>query len=167
MLWSWRQRRWDRDPSLRSVQCGRKLRNALFIGVLALVMSGCGGVQNVRSQLRDSVREYNVAVRWGHVQKAATFIPQVKRAEFVVRKRQAMARMQIHEVSIRNVRLLGNNEAAIVLVQLSFSVGADPIIRNHLVEQRWRYENAQWLLMSRRRVKTAVTGRAPQPGDLY
>lgn len=144
----------------------RRVVVLLLMGALA-TLAGCGGVQTVRSQLRDAVRDYNVAVRWGHVQKAATFIPRAKRAEFVVRKRQAMARMQIHEVSIRNVRLLGDNEAAVVLVQLSFSVGADPIIRNHLVEQRWRYQDTQWQLVSRRRVKAAVTGRAPQPGDLY
>ncbi len=127
----------------------------------------CTGVRTRRTDLRDAVHEYNIAVRWGHVQKASTFIPAAKRAEFVVRKRQAMARMQIHEVSIRNVRLKENNEVAEVLVQLSFSIGADPIIRNHLVQQHWRYRDAQWLLISRRRVESTATGRAPQPDDLY
>lgn len=140
----------------------------LGAALLALFVFGaCTGVRTRRTDLRDAVHEYNIAVRWGHVQKASTFIPATKRAEFVVRKRQAMARMQIHEVSIRNVRLKSNNEIAVVLVQLAFSVGADPIIRNHLVEQRWRYVNTQWLLMSRKRVQASATARSPQPGDLY
>jgi len=154
-----------RLPSRRSGLVGA---GGIALALVSVVIAtACTGVRTRRTDLRDAVHEYNTAVRWGHVQKASTFIPSVKRAEFVLRKRQAMARMQIHEVSIRNVRLKENNEVALVLVQLSFSVGADPIIRNHLVQQRWRYLNTQWLLVSRKRVETTATGRVPEPGDLY
>ncbi|MCO4760610.1 MAG: hypothetical protein KC502_03855 [Myxococcales bacterium] len=144
----------------------RQTKLALLLLVIASV-AACAGVRTRRTDLRDAVHDYNVAVRWGHVQKAATFIPNKQRGEFVVRKRQAMARMKIHEISIRNVRMKSDNEEAIVLVQLSFSVGADPIINRHLVQQKWRYRLGRWLLTARRRIEASSVDRTPKPGDLY
>ncbi|HAN32864.1 MAG TPA: hypothetical protein DCQ06_14815 [Myxococcales bacterium] len=133
---------------------------------LCVVASACASVRTRRTDLRDAIHSYNVAIRWGHIQKASMYIPAAKRANFVARKRAALAHMRIHEVHLRNVAVATDQSAAKVLLQVAFSVGADPIIRNHLVEQKWRFVDGQWLLISKRQVKK-VRRDASSPSDLY
>ncbi len=155
--------------TLRTPIRGTTRQRCLRLASVALVVASvaaCAGVQTRRTDLRDAVHSYNIAVRWGHVQKASAFVPAKQRAEFVARKRRAMATMRIHEVVIRNVQVKAQQTQADVLVQVSFSVGSDPTIRTHLVAQRWRYLSSQWLLTSRKRVEPNALDSA-KPGDLY
>ena len=134
--------------------------------LLLFVVSACAGARTRRRDLKDAVHSYNVAIRWGHIQKASVHIPPKKRPEFIARKRAALAHMRIHEVNLRNVSVSSDQSAAKVLVQVAFSVGADPIIRTHVVEQQWRYRDEGWLLISKKRIKQ-VKARDSKPGDLY
>lgn len=138
----------------------------LLAAALALSFAACGSAQNRNTALRDAVREYADATRWGHISKAATFVPPAKRAEFVRGRRRAAASLRILEVDLRGVRLAADNENARVVVAIAFTAGGDPVIQRHLVEQKWQWQRQGWMLVSRKRVK-APPPTATKPADLY
>lgn len=152
------------NPNHRRV-CQAALTVALCaVGVAGLV--SCGGAQNRNTALRDAVREYADATRWGHIAKAATFVPVAKRAEFLEGRRRAAAAMRILEVDLRGVRLAPDNESAQVIVAIAFTADGSPVIQRHLVEQKWRWQRTGWMLIGRDRVK-APPPTATKPADLY
>ena len=128
--------------------------------------AGCSGTQNRNTALRDAVREYADATRWGHISKAATFVPAAKRTEFLDGRRRAASSMRILEVDVRGVRLAADNENARVIVAIAFTAGGDPVIQRHLVEQKWRWQQTGWMLIGRDRVK-APPPTATKAADLY
>lgn len=128
--------------------------------------SGCSGTQNRNTALRDAVREYADATRWGHIGKAATFVPAAKREAFLDGRRRAAASMRIVEVDVRGVRLAADNESAQVIVAIAFTEGGDPVIQRHLVQQKWRWQQTGWNLVARERVK-APPPKATKAADLY
>ena len=130
------------------------------------VLVGCGPVRDQTVDLRDSVHGYLKALRWGHLARAASYIPADQRSRFLERKRLAMAGVQMHEVEVRNVRLSHSKDRARVVVMLVFSRSGDPVVKRHLVEQRWRWDARQWHLVSRQMVQRSQPP-AGKAKDLY
>jgi len=151
-----------------NVQTAKACRRAVLLVVIAsfALTCACGSAQNRRSALRDAVREYTDATRWGHIAKAATFIPAKKRGDFVRRRRRAASSLRILEIDIRDVRLAADQTTARVIVALAFTAGGDPVTRRHLVDQHWKWTTAGWMLKSRKRVKAPAPG-ATNPEDIY
>ncbi|GEM_PF-3172937 len=156
------------NPSVRWVVLPRLglVLTLLVLASLVLATSACSGWQTRRTALRDAVTSYATAVRWGHVQKAARYIPDKQRADFIARKREAYRHLRVHEVEVRSVNLNDDQSRARVLLAMAFSVGGNPIIKRHMVEQQWRHGDFGWVVVKRRRVK-AKKSKSSTPGDLY
>ncbi len=142
------------------------LATLTLVLVTTALISACGSTQNRRGALRDAVRDYAEATRWGHVAKAATFIPAKKRPEFIQRRRRAASSLRILEVDMRGVRLSADQTTARVIVAVAFTANGDPVTRHHLVDQHWRWTSSGWMLTSRKRVKAPAPG-ATEPADIY
>lgn len=146
-----------------------RTRRAAQVGALCLaafaLTAACGGSTNRRSALKDAVRAYNDAIRWGYIHEASIYIPADKRAEFMAGKRRAAATWRVHEVDLRQVHMGANHEKARVVVAITFSGGGDPRTQMHVVEQRWGWKENQWLMVGTRRLKTEDP--LSKPGDVY
>ncbi len=135
--------------------------------VWALVaMAACSGLRNRRATLKDAVHTYVDAIRWGHVERAATYVPADKRVAFVERKRIALSRMRVHEVELRSVELSHEDSRARVVVGLVWSTHDAPVTHQEAVEQRWQFRETEWLLVDQRPI---VADEAPPsaPADLF
>ena len=142
----------------------RIARLALVLGALAII--ACSGTRNRRQALQDAVTSYSTAIRWGHVQKAAQYVPEKDKADFIARKRRAYQRMTVMEVDLRAVHLSPDQERARVLLAMRFTVAGNPVIQQHVIEQVWRHGRMGWEVIKTRR----VIGKKPapaKPGDLY
>jgi hypothetical protein len=136
--------------------------------LLAVGLLGCSmSPQNRGTQLREAVYGYNDAVRWGRVERAAEWIPEPERGEFVSRKRKAWAGMSVLDVEVRDVRVAPDQDSARVRVIVRFSHNGNPVMRSHLVEQRWRWQRAGWMLVARRQVEMPSADPSADPADLY
>ena len=138
----------------------------ILLGIAVQMLIGCGSVRSKPVALRDSVHAYLNALRWGHIGKASSYIPADRRARFLERKRLAMAGVRMHEVEVRNVRFSADGKRARVVVGLAFTRSGAPVVKRHLVEQRWRFHDRQWQLESRKKLKKSVPS-ASKTGDLY
>ena len=137
-----------------------------FLLVALAMLVGCSPARSQSAELRDSVHGYLNALRWGHIGKAASYIPVDRRAQFLERKRLAMAGVRMHEVEVRNVRFSPAGNRARVVVMLAFTRSNAPVVKRHLVEQRWRWHQRQWQLESRKRQQQSPSS-STKSGDLY
>lgn len=143
----------------------RTAATAVLLAAVAITVA-CSGVRNRRMSLHDAVTEYSVAIRWGRIQKAARYVPDPERPVFIARKREAWRRLKVHEVEVRSVELSPDQSRARVLLAMTFSQEGNPVIEQHLIEQRWKHGVSGWMLVDRKRVKGKTTAPA-KPGDLY
>ena len=138
----------------------------LVAGIALVVVSACSGLRNRRSDLKDAVHTYVDAIRWGHVERAAAYIPADKRGDFVERKRVALARMRVHEVELRSVDLTDEDSRARVIVTLVWSNRDAPVTHQEAVEQRWQFRGSEWLLIEQRPIEAKEAPPA-DPKDLF
>ena len=107
--------------------------NAL-LGRLAVVVvvltTGCGLGPNPGAQLKESVEDYVRSMRWGHIERAANYVPQALRSQFIRQKRLAQSQLQIHEYEIRAVEYTQGSPRARVIVMAVWSRAADPVSSN-------------------------------------
>lgn len=132
----------------------------------AATLGACGLGSNPASQLKESVEDYVRAMRWGHVEKAAVYIPDSLRAQFIRQRRLAQAQMQIHEYDIRAVEYTQGAVRARVIVLAVWSRVADPVTHQQLLSQEWRYIDRTWQMAKQSEVQQAPAGmEAVEPKD--
>lgn len=149
-------------PSRRAAMAG------WLLVALAASLAACGGAQNRGDQLRDSVRGYNDALRWGRIERAAEWIPLAERPVFLASKRSAAGGLNVHDVEIRGVQTAPDGKAARVRVALTFSRAGDPRLETHVIDQLWRWSpQAGWMLHQRVRVQERAVEEAADPSALY
>jgi len=156
----------------RVVAAGPTRRSALATLLLAvapaILLPACSGAQNRGDQLRDSVRSYNDALRWGRIERAAEFIPAADRPAFLASKRVAAGGLNVHDVEIRGVQTAADGRAARVRVALTFSRAGDPRLETHLIDQLWRWSPQMgWQLHERVRVQENAPEAGADPAALY
>ena len=135
--------------------------NAL-LGRLAVVVvvltTGCGLGPNPGAQLKESVEDYVRSMRWGHIERAANYVPQALRSQFIRQKRLAQSQLQIHEYEIRAVEYTQGSPRARVIVMAVWSRAADPVTHQQLLSQEWRNEGRGWELARQNEVHQLPEG---------
>jgi hypothetical protein len=139
-------------------------------GLLALCLGGmavaCASAGNRQRELGDAVRGYADSLRWGRVEEAALHLPPERRAEFVARKRAALAGLSLHEVEVRHIECDADGKQARAIVALSFTAPSVPVMHEEVIEQRWELRRNLWTLVAQSPVKP-TPGEPVGPADLY
>ncbi len=115
----------------------------LRLTVLALLCA-CNLGSTPAAQLKESVEDYVRSVRWGHIERAANYVPEALRAQFIRQKRLAQAQVTIHEYDIRAVEYTQGAPRARVIIAAVWSRPADPVTHQQLLAQEWKLGNRGW-----------------------
>lgn len=141
---------------------------ALALIVLGLLGLGCGSAANPAMQLKEAVEEYTRSMRWGHIERAAAYVPESLRQAWIRQRRQAQAEIQVHEYDIRAVEHTPGTEKARVIVLAVWSRPADPVARQQLLAQEWRYRERLWTMVSQTEMKAVPQLQAPvSPSEAF
>lgn len=137
---------------------------AQLLAILALL--GCSGVQTPQTALKEAVEDYTRSMRWGHVERAATHIPDALRPAWVRQRRLAQAQVQVHEYDIRAVEYNAGDEKARVIVLAVWSRPADPVSHQQLLAQEWRLRTGIWWMTAQYELKAERASEQPvSPSD--
>ena len=135
---------------------------------LGLTVLGCGSAANPAMQLKEAVEEYTRSMRWGHIERAAVYVPESLRKAWIQQRRQAQAEIQVHEYDIRAVEHTAGTDKARVIVLAVWSRPADPVARQQLLAQEWRYRERLWTLLAQTEIKVAPQQQAPvSPAEAF
>lgn len=141
---------------------------AAVAAVLAAAALGCGSAANPAMQLKEAVEEYTRSMRWGHIERAAAYVPESLRQAWIRQRRQAQSEIQVHEYDIRAVEHTPGTEKARVIVLAVWSRPADPVTRQQLLAQEWRYRERLWTMVGQTEIKAAPQLQAPvSPAEAF
>ncbi len=151
---------------------GALLSAFLTVGALlafgAIGLGGCGSAANPSMQLKDAVEEYTRAMRWGHIERAAAYVPDGLRQAWIRQRRQAQAQIQVHEYDIRAVEYTAGQDKARVIVLAVWSRPADPVARQQMLAQEWRYRNRLWTMVAQREIQASEPAAQPvSPAEAF
>lgn len=125
---------------------------------LLLCLSGCGAKNQAAEsgKLLETVRAFNLMVRWQQWQSAAAFIEPKQAPQWMAKRIQSGLNVRIAEVILAGVtRVPDDAPDAKVFVQITW-YGANALtVRNSLWEQSWTLLDDGWRLMDEAPAKAA------------
>lgn len=134
--------------------------------VLAVSVSGCSISQANKSMaLRESATEFSNSLRWSNFERAAAFVPEESRAEFIRKKRAAQGQVQILEYEIRTVDYVAGADRARIVIAAVWTRTADPVSHAEILEQEWRWLTNNHWVMAKQLTREAGPAPVVQPGD--
>jgi len=114
--------------------------------------------------LLEAVHDYNDAVRWGRYGTAAAYVPPEARREFAARHGAHRGELQIADYEIVQLDLAEDRTHAHVLVEVTWLLRSQGLLRQTALEQRWEQEGGRWSLARERRVAgTPMPEAAEEP----
>ncbi len=145
----------------------RSWSHGLSVLLLAAgVLTACSWTANPAKELKEAVEDYTRAMRWGHVEKAAAYVPDPLRAAFIRQKRMAQAQVQIHEYDVRAVEYTRGADRARVIILAVWSRPTDPVAHQQMIAQEWRYRQLRWEMTHQSDVQQIPVGMdAVEPKD--
>lgn len=129
--------------------------------LLGLAFVACAASPQTRTtSLRDAVNDYAHALRWGQIERAATYVPAKSREAFLQQKRRAQGLVHIHEYDVRTVDYVAGADKARIVVLAVWTLPNDPVTHQELLEQSWQFA-AGWELVAQKTVQQAEVKAAP------
>ncbi|MBM4342675.1 MAG: hypothetical protein FJ100_04800 [Deltaproteobacteria bacterium] len=113
----------------------------------------CGLGTTPAAQLKESVEDYVRSIRWGHIERAANYVPEALRAQFIRQKRLAQTQVTIHEYDVRAVEYVQGAPRARVIIAAVWSRPADPVTHQQLLAQEWRLAGRGWEMARQQEVQ--------------
>jgi len=120
--------------------------------ICALLVTGCM-IPNNQKKLSDSLRQYNIAMRWGAVEQAAEHVDPAKRNELLVRPEEFGA-LQISGYEVGSIKVRGKSEA-VAIVRIDWYLNNSLSLHTSFVEQSWKLKGGKWLITAQRLVRGA------------
>ncbi len=111
-----------------------------------LVLSACAGsTKDPMKDLKDAVDGYNTAFRWKNFGKAAAYLPNDLRAEFVAYFDEDSASLHIEAVEVLRVDAQ-SDDAAEVTVRYRYMLLPSVTVQKKVVVQSWHQVDEHWIL---------------------
>lgn len=118
----------------------------LLTACTVLALAACSATQTSATTLKEAVEDYTLAMRWGHIERAAAHVADAKRKDWIQQRRMAQAQVQIHEYDIRAVEHVIGTDRARIMVLVAWSRPADPVVHQELLVQDWQRRNGLWTM---------------------
>ena len=118
-------------------------------GVLLFVLLvSCAGSYNSTETLRDEVNHFNDAVRWGQYYRAARWIQQDSRAEWLSTKSDWGTELRVAEYEVVDTEIADDGRSAQVRVVISWYRMSELEVQTSVLSQRWERDGREWTLAS-------------------
>ena len=136
------------------------MRNGIRLA--ALLVSGCLAGASTRDRLMEALYDYNDAIRWGQYRNATPYVPPEARAGLIVDGR-ARADVQIADYELVQVDLAQDKSTAQVLVDVSWMLRSEGLMRQSSFEQSWERLDGRWSMVGEKRVSGPPMPRRRDP----
>lgn len=123
-----------------------------FVAALAALglaaLACCAGSYNSQEQLTDRVNHFNNAVRWGQYHKAAQWIDDGARADWLAHHADWRDDMRVADYEVVDTEVDEGGRAATVRVVVSWYRLSESELQTSMLAQRWQREGNDWILSS-------------------
>ena len=130
------------------------MQRVLGVWLIAATSWGCM-IQNNKEKLATSLKKYNVALRWGAMERAAEHVAPGNRRALV--NRREFGELKVSQCKIGSVIMRGKG-VAVATVRVDWYLVRSPRLQTSFVEQKWRLDAGRWRITSQR-----LVGGAPCP----
>ncbi|MGF1509037.1 MAG: hypothetical protein ACFB9M_05995 [Myxococcota bacterium] len=121
---------------------------AVVLGSIAgLLLGACAttSTQERLDELRSSVESYIEAFRWKYYERAAAFLPNDSRTEFLTTFEEHTTSLHVEEIKILEVDVESDDSAEIT-VRYRYLLMPSVTVRSKVVKQSWHRVDGDWLL---------------------
>lgn len=127
-----------------------QVMNGARLAIL-LVSSGCLAGASTRERFMEALYDYNDAMRWGQYRNATAYVPPDARAALVADGR-SRADVQIADYELVQVDISEDKLTALVLVDVSWMLRSEGLMRQSSFEQSWERQDGRWSMVAEKRV---------------
>ena len=128
----------------------RGLRRIAVLFALTVGAASCMG-QTRAARLQDDAREYNMALRFGRMSIARSFVDENSSADFVKHYAPWGQTVRIVDMDYQGIQFKGPNEAFVhVNIGWQRMDGAD--LRVTQVEQKWSFKDHTWKMVKEKAI---------------
>jgi hypothetical protein len=127
--------------------------------MVTLALGACLAGASSRDRLMEALSDYNDAVRWGQIRAATGYLRPEARDAFVARQVGARADLQMADYELVQIDMSDDKRAAKVVVEVTWMLRSDGLMRQSALEQQWEEHDGRWSL-----VRERGAGGAPMPG---
>lgn len=114
----------------------------VVLGLLALMSTGCATTVDRLNQLDDTLTGYERAIRWGHLNLAAS-LHQPMLDEAQAKQLASLNDLRVSTYQVLNSQLDDKGKVLLQRVEIKYFFDADPLVRSQVVNQKWDYDEAR------------------------
>lgn len=131
--------------------------------LLAMVgFSGCMTGDGMQSKLRDATTEYNRALRWRDIDRAAEFLPAESQQAFLRMHEEFDEELVVVDYELTRLDLDKTNGVAASRAQIWWHTDASTVIESTAVDQLWQFHEGNFVLVDERRSAGERLGLFPE-----
>ncbi len=125
------------------------MRAAVLLAILGT--SGCMTGDGMQTKLRDATTEYNRAVRWRDVDRAAEFLPAESQQAFLRKCEELGEELVVVDYELTRLDLDKTTGVAASRAQIWWHTDDSTVIETTAVDQLWQFHEGNFILVDERR----------------
>lgn len=125
------------------------MRAAVLLAILGT--SGCMTGDGMQTKLRDATTEYNRAVRWRDVDRAAEFLPAESQQAFLSKCEELGEELIVVDYELTRLDLDKTTGVAASRAQIWWHTDDSTVIETTAVDQLWQFHEGNFVLVDERR----------------
>ncbi|MBX7079357.1 MAG: hypothetical protein K1X88_09245 [Nannocystaceae bacterium] len=127
----------------------RRVVLPLLVAVAAL--GGCVSGDGMQTKLRDATTDYNKALRWRDIDRAAEFLPANSQQEFLATHEDFAKELVIVDYELTRLDLDKSSGVAASRAQIWWHADDSTVIESTMVDQLWQFHEGKFVLVDERR----------------
>lgn len=133
--------------------------------VLSWLTLGCATGDGMQEKLRDATRDYNGAIRWGDMDRAAAFLPEESQQAFLQRMEQSAEDLVIVDYEITRLDLDKEAGVAASRAEILWHTDRRLVIETTRVDHLWQFHEGRFVLVDERRSGGTPLGVFAENGE--
>jgi hypothetical protein len=125
------------------------MRVAVLLAILGT--SSCMTGDGMQTKLRDATTEYNRAVRWRDVDRAAEFLPAESQQAFLAKCEELGEELVVVDYELTRLDLDKTTGVAASRAQIWWHTDDSTVIESTAVDQLWQFHEGNFVLVDERR----------------
>lgn len=123
----------------------------LVVLLATLGLSACMSGDGMQTKLRDATTDYNKAIRWRDVDRAAEFLPAESQQAFLARHEEFGEELVVVDYELTRLDLDKTTGVAASRAQIWWHTDDSTVIETTAVDQLWQFHEGNFVLVDERR----------------
>lgn len=113
--------------------------------------TGCLSGDGMQTKLRDASTEYNRAIRWRDIDRAAEFLPAESQMAFLAKNEELQEELVVVDYELMRLDLDKTTGVAASRAQIWWHTDDSTVIETTAVDQLWQFHEGNFVLVDERR----------------